>query len=211
MKYYVDELLNTMNTSLAYEEKGLHHIVALAYDAVNGKTSLPYDALAMVLFRYERRLPCDTVEAVANILEMDKWNHETLIRELLHRSGSLVSVPNLASQENQLSGEAYTKAVETCRAAMPKRRKQYLKKAMAHFDDTVRYDLMGWSELVTELHSALKRIGQGVPGSLPQQLRIQLGVTEEVAYAVAVPYLLFYPGRLKEFFEAAIEPGAEPA
>lgn len=205
MKKYVDELLAAMNTSLAYDEKALHHhIVALTYDAVNGSEALPFDALAMVMFRYEGRIPEVTLEAVAEILGLESGNAKGILNELLKRSGSHISILNRIVTGDKDAEESYASAVTKCREALPKRRRHWLRKKMAESDGRVCYRLMDNAQLLESLRKRIKDISQGIPGSLPQGLCDQLGVTKGTAYVLAYPYLLFDKNRLTKLYEDAL-------
>ena len=205
MKKYVDELLNTMNTPLAYDEQALHHhVVALTYDAVGGKSVLPFDALCMIVYRYEGRIPQRTLGAVAEIIGLESCNQKDLFKELLNRSASLIAVLNRKQLGEESAVADYSEAVKQYGQKLPKRKRHFLRNLFSRFDESVHYDLMTYPQLLESLKGGLGKIGQGIPGSLPQELCSQLAVTNELAYALAYPYLLYRRESLYQFCEDMI-------
>ena len=202
MKNYVDELLITMNTPLAYDEQALHHhIVALTFDALSGKSALPYDALSMIIYRYEGRIPQRTLGAVAEIFGLEPCEWKVLLKEVLNRSESLIALLNRKHLGDKKAAADYSEIVKQYSEKLPNRRHHYLRYAFSQLDGSVRYDLMTYPQLLASLKEGLGKIGQGVPGSLPQGLCSQLAMTETLSYVLTYPYLLYQRDCLGQFFE----------
>mgnify|MGYP007070224786 CR=1 FL=1 len=212
MKNYVDELLLTMNTPLAYDEQALHHhIVALTFDALSGKSALPYDALSMIIYRYEGRIPQRTLGAVAEIFGLEPCEWKVLLKEVLNRSESLIAVLNRKQLGDKQAAADYSEAVKQYSEKLPNRRHHFLRYAFSQFDGSVRYDLMRYPQLLTSLKEGLEKIGQGVPGSLPQGLCTQFAVTDKISHAFTYPYLLYRRECLYQFCEDALAQKLEAA
>ena len=205
MKNYVDELLNTMNTSLAYDDQSLHHrIMALSCDAVNGCNKLAYDTLAMIVFRYEGRVPETTLKAMADILELETCETKAVQRELLKRSDSLISTLNQMTLGYEGAESAYAAAAAKLREKLPARKSHPIRKKLAEMEGESCYRLMNNAQLVDALRRKMNGIGQGVPGSLPAELISRLGVTTKTAYALSYPYLLYDDSRLVRLYEETL-------